>query len=340
MSENADEMLNNIHNRRTSKSARDIEKYIAPIQKEIIENIEVGPIDSKVGPNLGALLSERFPSRQDRPRNPLELHDADGSFPDNKITHLACLLFVSQEGAQVEEIVSPTDQSRYIARCTFPNEETRVIELFDTPNTSDKKTPSRLQYKHYLVTNMSTGNTADLVSDIITSGAHVFARVGAGNNMFEQVARETVPPHYNFLDNRINLDPYEIEFQGRRIPTTEILLHETGHSIQFKDKKNVSLPDRFRGAALIIGNVIASEADYLNLPYMSTLKKTTQRHSAVLERNASAFALSIIRKYKHLGVDVVPGFSNEDILTAVNTSLESYQLNTREKGLFSRAKLK
>lgn len=146
-----------------------------------------------------------------------------------------------------------------------------TLEIFNLQNFRAERAQIALPYSNFIATDEKTGSSADVAE--IWNNIYLLPR-SEQNNAFYQIREETV-----LIQECSNIPP--------DINHLAALLHEIGHHFQFSHYKTHEL------RAVVYGSMLKA----FFMPHKHTQYMIDQ------ERNAWAFALSVARNYRELGVD-------------------------------------
>lgn len=254
------------------------------------------------------------------------------------------------------KISTPTrSEVRYVKLDGFPYlvRRTELVkgrlirtEVFSAPNITVKQSPdySELLCNLCLVQDLSTGKIAN-ISEASYFGAPYWVRVGSEeqyNSSYDH-GRGGSTISESFLSEKNELKESSPLDKPLRNSTNFVNLHESGHSFQqeideleYDNQEPVFSGGKIKKAVKQGINSVVNFIVYgsINPPPSEEMSKIDIR----VERNASAYALAVIRKYKSLGVDLSPNVTNTELIDLVNHCLSSRYEDMRIKEKYTKMK--
>ena len=105
-----------------------------------------------------------------------------------------------------------------------------------------------------------------------------------------------------------------------------VALHEIGHTLQMdhgldERKSFLYLVMETMAKQFLLGFLVTLAPILKNGENLSH----TRNNLRLLERNASAFSLSVMRKLREEGIDILRGYENRDVVSAFEFALNSYE---------------
>lgn len=258
------------------------EEQVAPLQREKLNKLTVKPIEEILGDDLYKHAQEQF------------LHPT--KYSSFRIGQIANRLKDFDED-NIREVKD--DGQTLLVKDYNATENLSVTEIFLIRDKDTQK--SNCLYRNYLITDRSTGLTADILDlageKTKTKASHWFRDNAA----------------YLSIGQRIYLSSHST--QDSTVNRETLFAHEAGHSHQFPNIR-ARLIDTFSKISLHYIHKLPSQNDIAS--------------QIVRERNAWAFALTAARRYRELGVDLTelikPQQANEALSTYNRGHVEKYGL--------------
>lgn len=290
-----------------NKFARKFEERIVPEQKRILNQLRVGTFQEKAGRKLSSVIDKAF------------LVEANYSSDDvTKIADKVQSKFTRSgisTPPEVREVVldeKGLEKHLLVIRDSWEHEDLVRTQVLEIPKGRINKLlkPNSLVYNNYFFTQEKSGLTCDLLD--LTQNKKIKLLIQG----YPDVVGYVPGTRSIHLDEETSAENHG----GRRM-IPEGIAHEAGHQLQFSDTSLISQLSYTLGSFSVF---------YVGLPPTET---NIAQHN-IDERNASAFSLAVIRKYRQLGLDLMPGITNKELINAVNESLRWYE------GLFYHPKLR
>lgn len=282
--------------RMRNQVADEFQTRVIPEQRRIIERLTVGTFREKAGEKLSEQIEQAF--------------SAQPTFSNKRTKDLATRIRNKFDRAGCERVdvreVQFRDNREKIKSLIVIKDDSEPglvrTQVLETPTgIAQFLSNNTLNLVHYFFTQTSDGRTADLI-DLVPDNSKVKFSF---SNYPSTVG-------YIFGNRSIIYDEETLSTSlGGSVLSPGLLAHESGHALQYYTS---GFFYRFKIAWL----------SGLVLDFGLRPSDRIVAQKVVDERNAEAFALAVIKKYRNLGLDLFPRISNASLRERINEGLEWY----------------